>query len=66
MSERPEDSLLQEKLETIRDRLMRDPTKEELEDMTLHLDVLEKWDRLTMMMKEEHHHDHMDDHDHSG
>ena len=62
MSEQEEDSQLREKLDTIRDRLMADPTKEELETMQLHMDVLTKWAHLKMM-KDEHHHHHMDDHD---
>ena len=60
-----DDSPLKKKLEDIHRRLIGDPTKEELEAMQLHLDVLEKVDQLMAMELAGHHHDHMDDHDHT-
>jgi hypothetical protein len=66
MTSPQQDHPLQPKLEEIRSSLMGDPSRDELEAMQLRLDVMEKYDRQTRMMMEAHHHDHMDDHDHSG
>lgn len=66
MPESQQENPLREKLDDIRDRLMADPSRDELEEMQLRLDVMEKYDRQLQAMAPEHHHDHMDDHDHSG
>lgn len=66
MPESQKENPLRAKLDDIRDRLLADPSREELEEMQLRLDVMEKYDRQLMAQAPEHHHDHMDDHDHSG
>jgi len=65
MPKRQDESALKKKLEDIHNSLLGNPTKEELEAMQLHLDVLEKADRMMAMELAGHHHDHMDDHDHT-
>lgn len=66
MSTPRENRQLGAQLETIRSRLMADPSREELESLQLQVDVLQKWDRLMVgnLMRREEHHDHMDDHVH--
>jgi len=56
---------LSKKLDDIRRRLLANPTKEELEAMQIQVDVLERIDRMRMRAADDHHHDHMDDHDHT-
>jgi hypothetical protein len=51
-------------LDDVRGRLTSDPSRDELERMQLHMDVLSKWDRMMMRPMAKHDHDHMDDHDH--
>jgi hypothetical protein len=65
MDEQQHTQAVRNKLDDIRGRLLGEPSTDELHSMQLHLDALEKLDRVTRatMMKEEHHHHHMDDHD---
>jgi hypothetical protein len=66
MSTQQDENPLTPKLNEVRDRLMGDPTREDLQEMQLRLDVMGKYDQQIRLMMEAHHHDHMDDHDHSG
>jgi hypothetical protein len=65
VSEKHDTNAVQDKLEEIRGRLLGNPSGEELHDMQLHLDAIEKVDRVTRMLMNAHDHDHMDDHDHA-
>jgi predicted glycoside hydrolase/deacetylase ChbG (UPF0249 family) len=64
MSTLRNDVELKDKLGEIRKSLLENPTREQLEDLQLNLDLIATWDRL-MASEPGHHHDHMDDHDHA-
>ena len=63
MAKQPRTAAIDKKLDEIRDRLMGDPSKNDLEAMQLHIDVLEKWARVANAADADHQHNHMDDHD---
>lgn len=54
---------LHENLENIRRRLTGDFSPEEMTQMHLQLDVLDRWSRLAK--EGDHHHEHMSDQDHT-
>jgi hypothetical protein len=60
------ENVLKDKLDEIRRRLMGNPSKDELNEMQLQLDTMEKWARIDSNQRDYRleHHDHMDDHVH--
>jgi hypothetical protein len=63
MEKKKDDKQLKDKLDAIRNRLLGDPSKEELTAMQLQLEVVEQWVRVSSLADADHQHDHMADHD---
>ena len=63
MAKPNDENELKDKLEEIRRRLTGAPSYDELNSMQLHLDLLEKWARISNAMEADHQHNHMSDHD---
>jgi hypothetical protein len=63
MSKPNDENLLNDKLDEIRRRLTGSPSYEELNAMQLHLDLLERWARVSNAADADHQHNHMADHD---
>jgi hypothetical protein len=59
------DRAVTEKLDEIRGQLLGNPTHEDLQKMQLQVDLLNNIDVLMGDADPGHHHDHMDDHDHT-
>lgn len=60
----PADADVKKKLAEMRTRLLADPSKEELDQMHLHIDALSKWANLNTMRQKSHDHDMAEHHDH--
>jgi hypothetical protein len=65
MTKEADEKALDDKLEDIRNRLMGDPSDDELRSMQLQMDALQRWAQLSRVAADPEHVDHMDDHDHT-